>query len=435
MIKQESMSQGICDLEALRAENKLLKSSLIESDEKYRILYDDSSSIYFTVEANGTVISVNSYGAKQLGYGRDELVSKSILNVIFPEDRNAALEQLKKCLQNPEQSSTWELRKVHKKGRVLWLRNSARVIRQADGNSIILVSCEDISDRKEFEGDFSGASNNLEKRIENRTDDLLKSDEFLLQNVSGFKRKEDTLKISEKTLSQYIDQLSRKIRYERIISTVTRSVHKTLNIKEVLENAVESMHLNIYGTDNVSIYLVEGNEAVLKSYRGYPDWFIERMSRITFPRDFTWKAIIGGKPSYVADVDKDKGIGPAVRELGTKSYLAMPIFLEEKVLGVIHINSLRKYAFNEEDLKLLEIVAHQIEVAIKNAQQAEALKKSKEALKEKLKQLSKKNRYEIIINTVTRSVHQSIDLQDVLENAVEAMSKNIDGVLHVKPLG
>jgi len=43
-------------------------------------------------------------------------------------------------------------------------------------------------------------------------------------------------------------------------------------------------------------------------------------------------------------------------------------------------------------------------------------KRAEEALKESFAQLSKKNRYEMIISTVTRSVHQSINLQDVLEN-------------------
>ena len=42
--------------------------------------------------------------------------------------------------------------------------------------------------------------------------------------------------------------------------------------------------------------------------------------------------------------------------------------------------------------------------------------------------LNKKNRYEKIINTIIISVHRSINLQNVLENAVEAMNKNIDGV-------
>ncbi len=172
--------------------------------------------------------------------------------------------------------------------------------------------------------------------------------------------------------------LSKKSRYETIIRTVTQAVHKSINLQDVLENAVETMSKNIDGVDNVSIYLVEGEEAVLKAHKGYPDWFIKRAERIPYPKGFTWKTIIEGKPRYVADAEEDTVIGPAGRELGTKSYVSMPIHLEGKTVGAININSLQKNAFNEEELKLLEMVAQQIEVAINNAQQAEALRESEE---------------------------------------------------------
>jgi len=191
-----------------------------------------------------------------------------------------------------------------------------------------------------------------------------------------------------KTLRESVTQLSRKNRYETIISTVTRSVHRSINLQDVLENAVESMRQNIDGVDNVSIYLIEGEdfdelsraEAVLKAYRGYPSWWINRARRIPYPKGFTWKTMIEGKPMYVADVDQDSVIGPAGREMGTKSYASMPIQFEGKTVGVININSLHKNAFDEEELRVLETVAQQIEVAINNARQAEALKQSKEEI-------------------------------------------------------
>jgi PAS domain S-box-containing protein len=169
-------------------------------------------------------------------------------------------------------------------------------------------------------------------------------------------------------------ELSKKNRYETIISTVTRSVHQSINLQDVLENAVESMSRNIDGIDIIGILVVEGEEAVLKAHRGYPDWFLERVGRIPYPKGFTWKTITEGKPRYVADTDQDTVIGPAGREVGTKSYICMPIHFRGKTVGVININSFQKNAFNEEDLRLLEIVTQQIEVAINNAQQTEKLR-------------------------------------------------------------
>jgi len=192
-------------------------------------------------------------------------------------------------------------------------------------------------------------------------------------------------KRAEKDLQESLSQLEKKNRYETIIGSVTRAVHQSINLEEVIENAVDSMSNNIDGADYVSIYLVEGEEAdskgssqmVLKAHRrSFPDWYIEQAGRIPYPKGFTWKTIIEGKPIYCADVDKDTVIGPAGRELGTKSYLSMPIRIDGKPIGTICINSLKKNSFDEEELKLLETVAQQIEIAINNARQVEALKQS-----------------------------------------------------------
>lgn len=175
-------------------------------------------------------------------------------------------------------------------------------------------------------------------------------------------------------------ELSKKNRYEKIINLVTKSVHRSLNLQEVLENAVDAMSKYINGVDNVSIYLVEGEAAVLKSFRSYSDRFFNRFRRIPYPKGFTWKTIIEGKAMYCADVEHDSVIGKAGVEAGTMSYASMPIHNEGKTIGCININSLKKSAFDKDELTLLEIVARQIEVAINNAQIAEALRHSEERL-------------------------------------------------------
>jgi PAS domain S-box-containing protein len=185
-------------------------------------------------------------------------------------------------------------------------------------------------------------------------------------------------KLIQGDLKENVARLAKKTRYGEIISTVTSSIHRSINLQDVLENAVESMRKNIDKADNVSVYLVEGKEAVLKAYRGYSASYVERVARIPFPKGASWRTIIDGKPRYVADVEKDSIIGPAGKLAGTKSYLSMPIRIEDKVVGCIHVHSLQKNAFDEEELKLMEIVAQQIEAAIKNAQQAKMLSEREE---------------------------------------------------------
>lgn len=173
---------------------------------------------------------------------------------------------------------------------------------------------------------------------------------------------------------------SKRTRYEDIIINVSTSIHKSIDLQEVLENAVTVLHKNIDGVDNISIYFLVGNEAVIKAYRGYTKRFIRRVGRIPYPKGFTWKTIISGKPRYVANADRDDVMGPAGREVGTKSYLSMPIRVKNEVVGCININSLKYSAFDSEELKLLQIVATQIEMAITNAKLVDQIRENQRFL-------------------------------------------------------
>ncbi|MDA2919004.1 GAF domain-containing protein [Desulfobacterota bacterium AH_259_B03_O07] len=175
-------------------------------------------------------------------------------------------------------------------------------------------------------------------------------------------------------------ELSKKNRYEKIIRTVTQSVHQSIDLQEVLENAVDEIIKNLDSVDKVSIHQVEGKEVVIKAYRGTPAWYIDRAGRIPYPNGYTWRVIMDGKPRYCPDADQDSYIVPAGRELGIKSYLSMPIHFGGDTIGAINVNSFHKNAFDDDELKLLEIVANQIEVAINIARQTEALRNSEDAL-------------------------------------------------------
>jgi two-component system cell cycle sensor histidine kinase/response regulator CckA len=127
------------------------EKALRESEERYRALYEDNPSMYFTVDPAGTVLSVNQFGCEQLGYTASELVGQSVLKVFHDEDKGAAAESVALCAQNLGQVFHWELRKVHRAGNVLWVKETARAMRGPDGQIVVFIVCEDITERKRAE--------------------------------------------------------------------------------------------------------------------------------------------------------------------------------------------------------------------------------------------------------------------------------------------
>lgn len=132
-------------------ERKGVEAALRDSEERYRALYEDNPAMYFTVDPRGTVLSVNQFGAEQLGYKVEELVGQSVLRVLYEEDQEAGLKQLTTCLQNPGRVVYGEFRKIRKDGSRVWVREVVRAVQGTDGNIVILIVCEDITERKRAE--------------------------------------------------------------------------------------------------------------------------------------------------------------------------------------------------------------------------------------------------------------------------------------------
>ncbi len=132
--------------ERLQAEDALRRS-----EERYKALYEDNPSMYFTVSQDGSILSVNEFGSHQLGYSVKELVGHPVMDLFLEDDRAQVQQRFEACLQSPLTVFSWEFRKVRKNGSVFWVKEAARAVHNQDGKIVVLIVCEDISERKTTE--------------------------------------------------------------------------------------------------------------------------------------------------------------------------------------------------------------------------------------------------------------------------------------------
>lgn len=348
-LEEQNFAGSIADLVSLAMEareRKRMERSLRESEKKFRTLVENTYDYIYEASVDGKFLYLSSKHKDILGYEPQEFIGRDLFELIHPDDRPAVMAEFQKII-NMSTSGHAVYRYRHRNGDWLWFEATGRPYLTVGGKTRILIFSREITERKR----------------------------------------------AEEALQETLDQLSRKNRYETIISAVTRSVHQSTNLENVLENAVQSIAENIEKADSVSIYFVEGEEAVLKAHRGYVDWYIARVGRIPYPRGYAWKVIMDEKPRYCPDVETDTAIGPAGRELGIKCYLSLPILYAGKTIGTININSFQTGAFDEEELKLLEIVGDQISVAIGNARQKWALQETMSEVEMLKKRLRSRKRY------------------------------------------
>ncbi|MDR4493642.1 MAG: PAS domain S-box protein [Nitrospirales bacterium] len=150
-------SQGkyLLEIFAARAgtelERKRVQEDLQKSQDQYRALYDQTPLIYLTVDCHGTVLSVNHYGAQLLGYEVEELMGTSVFAVVHPNDRTLFQSGMEKSSRESMKGIIPEFRKMKKDGTLLWVRETIQAIDSLQGQKVLLLSCEDITEKKRTE--------------------------------------------------------------------------------------------------------------------------------------------------------------------------------------------------------------------------------------------------------------------------------------------
>jgi PAS domain S-box-containing protein len=129
---------------------KRAEQALRKSEEEWRELFEHHPAMYFLIDSDGAVLSVNAFGAAQLGHSVTDLVGRSVLDVFVQEDREYVRSNMAACLENIGRPFNWEARKCRKDGSIIWVREHAKALQRPEG-ILVLVVCEDITERKQGE--------------------------------------------------------------------------------------------------------------------------------------------------------------------------------------------------------------------------------------------------------------------------------------------
>lgn len=159
-------------------------------------------------------------------------------------------------------------------------------------------------------------------------------------------------------------------RLERMLE-MSRELNSTLNLRELLTD-IQLIATALTVTEASSIMLLDKKtgelyfEAATGEARG-------ELTRIAVPIEgsIAGEVLKTGKPLIVADVRKDPRHYNQVDDItkfATKSILAVPLIVKEKVIGVVEVvNKLEEEGFTQEDVEVLTTMAAQAAVAIENA--------------------------------------------------------------------
>ncbi|MBV8133751.1 MAG: PAS domain S-box protein [Alphaproteobacteria bacterium] len=128
-------------------EQKQAQEALRESEEQWKAVFENNPTMYFMLDSSHIILSVNPFGAEQLGYAREDLIGRHVGTVIHEDDREYALKKQTACLERLGRSASWETRKVRKDGSVIHARETGRAV-LIKARPVVLIASEDITEAK-----------------------------------------------------------------------------------------------------------------------------------------------------------------------------------------------------------------------------------------------------------------------------------------------
>jgi two-component system cell cycle sensor histidine kinase/response regulator CckA len=145
------LRQRVQDLEASENECRRAKEALHESEERFRLMYDEAPVGYHELDREGRIIRVNRRELEMLGYNEEELLRRPVWKFVVEEEMTRQV-IMAKIAGDVSFHETFERTYRRKDGTTLPVMIQDRIIRDKKGRILGIRSMiEDITERRRAE--------------------------------------------------------------------------------------------------------------------------------------------------------------------------------------------------------------------------------------------------------------------------------------------
>ena len=331
-------------LEKQITERKRVELALRESEERYRRLVDLCPDTVF-VQSEGKFVLINSAGAKLLGaVNPRKLIGKRVLDFVHPDYREIVTSQMRQPTEEANEVPLVEQKLLRLDGTVVDVEAAAAPF-SYEGKPATQVVIRDITKRKQAELLLQQLNSNLEHQVQERT-----------------------------------AQLQQALDFEAMLKRITDKVRDSLDESQILQTAVQELTL--------VLSLSGCNAALYNLSQGTSTIYYECVTNI--PASQGRAAQMANFPEIYHQLLKGQyfqfcSIFPNPLR-GHVAMLACPIMNHQGVLGDLWLINQKDYTFNDLEIRLVQQVANQCAIAIRQARLYQAATAQVKEL-EKLNQL------------------------------------------------
>jgi PAS domain S-box-containing protein len=218
---------------------------------------------------------------------------------------------------------------------------------------------------------------------------------------------------TDERLRSRLDQLT-------ALQRTTQELNATLALDRILQAVLEAA-IQTCGATHGSVMLMDldTSELHLWATQGYSDEeraTIEQRLRQPDRDSITRRVADSGQPQIVDDASRESY--PICVRSDTRSALAVPIYYERMVVGIINLRHTDVEAFDQGDVAFIQSLAEQAAIAIGNALRYEDQIKANTTLRQRTEQMGR-------LLEVSQQLRADVPLEDTLEEIVYAIQETV----------
>jgi PAS domain S-box-containing protein len=225
LAKSSSVNGGGDLSESDIAERKRIREALKVSEIRYRRVFETAKDGILILDADtGRITDANPFLQELLGYSRAELLGKMLWEIGPFRDIKASRGAFRR-LQKKEYIRYDNL-PLETKGRERRYVEFVSNVYQENGTRVIQCNIRDITPRHNVEQILANTSKELERRVEERTAELMAANRLMKQMLDEGKRAEEEIGKSRERLRNLSGRLQSLLEEER--TRISREIHDEL---------------------------------------------------------------------------------------------------------------------------------------------------------------------------------------------------------------
>src|SRR6266545_6058166 len=305
---------------------KYAEEEIIESESRLRQLADAMPQIVYTCGPDGLVDYGNQRWVEYVGVPVEQSLGSKWIEAIHPDDREITRRRLRQAGETGQPFET-EYRLRRKDGQFRWYLARGSPIRNEQGRIVKWIGTStDIHDRKEAEAE---------------------REELLAREQAA------------RAEAEYAAESIRRLQ------AVTDSALARLTLDDLLREMLARIR-ELLATDSAAVLLLteDGQSLSVRATIGWEE--AATGVSVPFGQGVAGSIAASRAPLIVEDISAAE-VANSVLQRTAHSLIGAPLIVEGRLIGVIHAETIRPRRFTEDDVRLLQLVADRVALAIEHA--------------------------------------------------------------------